>query len=116
MLRLSAVLVAALLLVTPATPVQAEPRPQVLAAWVQLTGQGAEARTVVAAGPCPEASADFPPVCSLALPARTASRATVANGHALASLQAWIAAPSTRQPVSPMTTILRTDLPGRARA
>ena len=59
-------------------------------AWVQLTGAGAEARAVVASGPCPMAvvdgktrpmvvrtpgSADFPQVCALPLPADATSAA-----------------------------------------
>jgi hypothetical protein len=78
MSRLLAAAIAAVLLSAPAAEAQT------LTAWVQLTGQGAEARAVVAAGACPEAvvdgqarpmaqraqaSSDFPPVCSLALPA-----------------------------------------------
>lgn len=61
-------------------PALAEPD----SAWVQMTGQGAEVRAVAGAGGCPEAkvdgkpmpmgvrapaSAEFPAVCALALPA-----------------------------------------------
>src|SRR5271167_4911707 len=41
-----------------------------------------------------------------------ARRAIAANGQTSGSLQSWTARPSSRQPVSPMTTILRTS-PGR---
>jgi hypothetical protein len=82
MRRLSAAAIAAVLLF--AASARAQTLPQTLAAWVQLTGQGAEARAVIAGGACPEAvvdgqarpmaqraeaSSDFSPVCALALPA-----------------------------------------------
>jgi hypothetical protein len=68
-------------------------QPQVKAAWIQMTGDGAEARAAVAAGPCPEATidgrtlpmtprgaakADFPLVCTLEIPA-SAKSMTVAQ-------------------------------------
>ena len=58
------------------------------AAWVQLTGEGAQLRTAVVEGQCPlamvdgkpqiltvrrEADAQFPEVCELALPAEVRS-------------------------------------------
>ncbi|MDB5460908.1 MAG: Phosphoprotein phosphatase, partial [Caulobacteraceae bacterium] len=78
-------------------PSAARAQPQVHAAWVQVTGQGAEARAVAAGADCPQAvvdgearpmtrrtaaSADFPAVCSLAVPAQAQSLSL--GGRALA--------------------------------
>ena len=83
MIRASAFL-AALALLAASSSAFAQP----LAAWVQMTGQGAEARAVVGPGGCPEAKldgkavamtvraaagAEFPEVCALFLPAGASS-------------------------------------------
>ena len=74
----------ALLLLAGASPAAGQP----LAAWTELTGQGAEVRATAGLGGCPKAaidgqpaamaarapaSAEFPQICSLALPAGAAS-------------------------------------------
>jgi hypothetical protein len=79
----------AMLLILAATPAAAQPLgAQSPAAWTQLTGQGAEVRATAGPGGCPkavvdgraatmgvraQASAEFPAVCSLALPAGAGS-------------------------------------------
>jgi hypothetical protein len=80
------VLAAVAVMAIGATPALAQPRTK--AAWVQITGDGAEARVAVAAMPCPEATVDgrtrpmtprgsakvdFPVVCVLAIPASAKS-------------------------------------------
>jgi hypothetical protein len=80
MIRLTALLSALCVLI--AVPAAAEP------AWVEMTGQGAEARAVAGPSGCPSASlngrpaamarraaasAEFPEVCALALPAGASS-------------------------------------------
>ena len=77
-----------LLGLVPGAPAAAQGPGDVVAAWVQLTGNGAEARAVVETGPCPAVTVDgrprpmamrapggidFPQVCALALPAEAAS-------------------------------------------
>ena len=74
----------AVILVLAASPAWAQP----LAVWTELTGQGTELRAAVSPGGCPkavvdgrpaamavraQASAEFPQVCALALPAGAAS-------------------------------------------
>ena len=89
MIRASALLSALALLAAAAPAFAQNPaQNQPLAAWVQMTGQGAEARAVAGPGGCPEAkvdgkpaamaaraaaSAEFPEVCALALPGGAAS-------------------------------------------